>query len=278
MSTTVTVSKDEIGEKAFDIANLIGLLDENGDLQTDWFGNPATQLEAAPGRAKALIQTIQSFLGPKAETNAPVFTGAEWYEIRNPSTGNATGFYVVTPQAADAGGLVGLGIQHAIAVGNLSIDFYVFIPIFRINNGGEPDRLSLRENSSSIQWTTIFVNQPNLVARIGLLDEWPSGGSIEVTVNGQLPPITVMTHAGQAPEEINDAIVAGLQARRYVVSVTGYYLVVQQDPSRHSITKVSFRSTDPTLVRSEVRLELLSFTPPPPPPSDNEGPPGGMHL
>ena len=138
MSTPVTVSKDEIGEKAFDIANLIGLLDKNGDLQTDWFGNPATQLEAAPGRAKALIQTMQSFIGPKAETNAPVFTGAEWYEIQNPSTGNATGFYVVTPPAADAGGLLGLGIQHAIAVGNLSIDFYVFIPVFRINNGGEP--------------------------------------------------------------------------------------------------------------------------------------------
>jgi hypothetical protein len=139
MSTSVTVSKDEIGEKAFDIATLIGLLDENGDLQTDWFSSPLTQLEAAPGRAKTLIQSIQSFLGPRAETNAPVFTGAEWYEIRNPSTGNATGFYVVTPPAADAGGLVGLGIQHAIAVGNLSIDFYVFIPVFRINNGHEPD-------------------------------------------------------------------------------------------------------------------------------------------
>ena len=139
MSNTVTVSKDEIGEKAFDIATLIGLLDENGNLQTDWFSSPLTHLEAAPGRAKTLIQSIQSFLAPRSETNAPVFTGAEWYEIRNPSTGNATGFYVVTPQAADAGGLVGLGIQHAIAVGNLSIDFYAFIPVFRINNGGEPD-------------------------------------------------------------------------------------------------------------------------------------------
>ncbi|HWY29309.1 MAG TPA: DUF6603 domain-containing protein, partial [Candidatus Acidoferrum sp.] len=139
MSNTVTVSKDEIGEKAFDIATLIGLLDENGNLQTDWFSSPLTHLEAAPGRAKALIQSIQSFLAPRSETNAPVFTGAEWYEIRNPSTGNATGFYVVTPQAADAGGLVGLGVQHAIAVGNLSIDFYAFIPVFRINNGGEPD-------------------------------------------------------------------------------------------------------------------------------------------
>jgi hypothetical protein len=139
MSTPVTVSKDEIGEKAFDIATLIGLLDQNGDLQTDWFSSPVTQLESAPGRAKALIQTIQSFLCPRAETNVPVFTGAEWYEIRNPSTGNATGFYVVTPPAADAGGLVGLGVQQAIAVGNLSIDFYVFIPVFRINNGREPD-------------------------------------------------------------------------------------------------------------------------------------------
>jgi hypothetical protein len=102
MSTSVTVSKDEIGEKAFDIATLIGLLDENGDLQTDWFSSPLTQLEAAPGRAKTLIQSIQSFLGPRAETNAPVFTGAEWYEIRNPSTGNATGFYVVTPEDSSA--------------------------------------------------------------------------------------------------------------------------------------------------------------------------------
>ena len=139
MSAAVTVSKDEIGEKAFDIATLIGLLDENGDLQPDWFSSPLTQLEETPGRAKTLIRSIQSFLAPRAETNAPVFTGAEWYEIRNPSTGNATGFYVVTPPAADAGGLVGLGIQHAIAVGNLSIDFYAFIPVFRINNGGEPD-------------------------------------------------------------------------------------------------------------------------------------------
>lgn len=148
--STITVSKDQIGVEAFEVAILMGLLNQNGDLQTDWFSNPATQLVAAPGRAKALIETLQTFLGPQSSTNAPVFTGAEWYEIQNPSTGAATGFYVVTPPAADAGGLVGLGIQHAITVGNLSIVFYAFIPVFQINNGSNPDFVLINSTPAKV--------------------------------------------------------------------------------------------------------------------------------
>lgn len=150
MSTTINVSKQDIGEVAFDIANLIGLLNESGDLQTDWFTNPATQLEAAPGRAKSLIQTIQAFLGPQSDINAPVFSGAEWRQAPNPSTGNPTPLYIVTPAATDAGGLMGVGFEHSISVGNLTIIFYVFVPLFDINNGANPDFVLVNSTASKV--------------------------------------------------------------------------------------------------------------------------------
>ncbi len=180
--STITVSQTDIGAEAFDVGVLMGLLDEAGVVQTGWFANPATQLKAAPGRAKALIQTIQTFAGPQAATSAPVFTGAEWYEIQNPSTGSASGFYIVTPPATDAGGLVGLGLQHAVTVGNLSIDFYLFVPLFQINNGSDPDFVLVNSAPGKVSPIKVGVDASCTVP----LDAGSAGQFTDFTVEGDI--------------------------------------------------------------------------------------------
>lgn len=139
MSGTITVAKDEIGAEAFAIGQLVGLLDANGVLQVSWFANPAAALEAAPGRIEALVTTLQYVLGPKESLSEPVFPGAQWYAIPNPSaSGGTTGFCAVLPPAQPQDGDLGLGFEHQFAVGNLTINFYAYVPLFHLVNGGTP--------------------------------------------------------------------------------------------------------------------------------------------
>lgn len=182
MSANIIVSKDDIGAEAFTVANLMGLLNEQGQLLTSWFSNPAIQLQAAPGRAKALIETLQTFLGPEATTNAPVFPGAQWYQLQNPSSGEATGFYIVTPPASDAGGLVGLGIQHAITVGNLTIDFYAFAPVFKINNGSSPDFVLINTTPGKVSPIRIGLD----AVSTAILDAGDAGTFTDFTVEADI--------------------------------------------------------------------------------------------
>jgi len=152
----------------------------------------------------------------------------------------------------------------------------------------EPYRFFLRENDPSIQWTRVTVNRPNLVARIARAVEYGGdghgngGGTIEVVINGQKPPIVVTT-TNRTPEDIDWDLSAGLLARGYVVNEEANYITVTRDSARHGITQVSYRCTDPVIVHSELRLELISVVPPqwvplpPSPPPDTLPPPGGMH-
>jgi hypothetical protein len=139
MSGTITVTRADVGDEAFVIGQLIGLLDANGVLQTNWFENPATAIEAAPGRVEALVNTLRAVLGPQAAVSAPVFSGATWYAIPDPSAaGGTTGFCVVLPPAQPQDGDLGLGFQHQLAIGDLTINLYVYVPLFTLVNGGTP--------------------------------------------------------------------------------------------------------------------------------------------
>ncbi|MCY0094901.1 DUF6603 domain-containing protein [Hoeflea ulvae] len=150
MSDTITITQEEIGAEAFTIAQLIGLLDASGALQIEWFENPAAALEAAPGRVEALVETLHYVLGPKADVNEPVFAGAEWYAIPNPSSsGGETGFYAVLPPAQPQDGNLGAGYEHQFAIGNLTINFYAYIPLFELINGGTPKFTLFGDNAKS---------------------------------------------------------------------------------------------------------------------------------
>lgn len=137
MSGTITVTSAEIGENAFLIGQLIGLLDANGVLQTSWFENPAAAIEAAPGRVETLVQTLQLVLGAPAPVSEPVFPEASWYALTNPAeSGGTTGFCAVLPPAKPQDGDLGVGYQHQLTVGDLTINFYAYVPLFTLVNGG----------------------------------------------------------------------------------------------------------------------------------------------
>lgn len=129
-------------------------------------------------------------------------------------------------------------------------------------DGSEVDSLFLRENDPNIQWTTLQVQRPGMVARIGEIQEAPSGGIISVRLNDRLPPIDVETTGMQAAD-VNSGLVGSIMFRGFRVRHESPYIVVSFDRNNggSSLTKVSFRSTDPQIVRSELRLE---------PPSEGE--------
>lgn len=126
------------------------------------------------------------------------------------------------------------------------------IQILRLDNT-EVDSLFLRENDPSIQWTKLEVLRAGLVAKIGEIQEHPSSGFISVTLNNR--PIVVQT-AGLDPAGANAALVAQIRNNGFVVTHEPPYIVVWFDRSAGlTLTQVGFRSMDPLITRSELRLE-----------------------
>lgn len=126
------------------------------------------------------------------------------------------------------------------------------------NDGSEADKLFLRENDPHIQWTTISVNRPGLVGRIKVVSEAPSPVTepshlVSIAIN-DLPPVVVTTNGLQATE-VNNALVAELAAEGYIVEQDFGWIIVSSDYLAQEVTKVSFRSTDPAIVTSELRIE-----------------------
>jgi len=137
------------------------------------------------------------------------------------------------------------------------------------NGSTEPYRFRLKENDPHIQWTRVHVDRPDLVGRIALLDEnFTSTGYIQVTIN-QLTPVQVTT-TGLAASKVDSLLITALVRQHYDIQVESAYIVVLHDPTGATVRSVSYRTTDPQIVSSELRIEPLNPPPgqtgPPPPP------------
>jgi hypothetical protein len=113
------------------------------------------------------------------------------------------------------------------------------------------------------------VDRPDLVGRIALLDEnFTSTGYIQVTIN-QLTPVQVTT-TGLAASKVDSLLITALVRQHYDIQVESAYIVVLHDPTGATVRSVSYRTTDPQIVSSELRIEPLNPPPgqtgPPPPP------------
>ncbi|HUI30577.1 MAG TPA: DUF6603 domain-containing protein [Candidatus Acidoferrales bacterium] len=133
------VSTENLQDDVLAIGVLIGLLSKNGDtydVNLDWFKNPPSYLDAIGQHIDRLTFLLNEFIGPGIQNPPPVFSGAEWYQIPNPSSEKKTPFFIVAPNPDTTGGDLGLGLLTSIQSDDLTIDVYTYIPFFTYSSSG----------------------------------------------------------------------------------------------------------------------------------------------
>jgi hypothetical protein len=118
----------------------------------------------------------------------------------------------------------------------------------------EIERLHFWENYPEITWMEIYVEQPNLIARIGEMTGTPAGGQIIVTLNGRIVPVD--TAFTDTASDVNQALVVAIAGARFKVAYDRPYIkVIRDELFDVGLTRVAFESTDSGIVQSEVYLE-----------------------
>jgi hypothetical protein len=131
----------------------------------------------------------------------------------------------------------------------------VGLRIVRAEDSSEIERLRFLETYPGLTWTAIEVDQPDLVAIITEIDEAPSSGLIELTLNGRVVP-AVNTAFYANPRQVSFALVAAIEQAGFDVTYQRPYITVIHDNVNDAgLTRIRFRSTDPAIVRSEIALE-----------------------
>ena len=153
-------SFDELSEIVGAVGELAGLLKRDGNgytVDTAWFEAPVDTLADMGGRLGALVALVDALLQPAAPQPPAVPTDARWYPIPNPKTGAKTAFHVVTPSPDDTSGQIGLGVLCPYTVGDVTLQAYVYAPLFGFDPRGahpafggtsNPWRLGLRATTS----------------------------------------------------------------------------------------------------------------------------------
>jgi hypothetical protein len=217
-----------------------------GGSECDTAWNPSNACEAEPGDTiYDLLRCLAEWIDPTFSCrNFPPVSWVPGDGIRDLSRDPSTNDCAVLNERSDF--TVNL-------IGNPPIG----LSIIR-RDGQEPEKLLLRENDSNIQWTTLQVNRANLVARIGEVTEFPSGGTISLWINASEPGDAIDVPTGRlvTPEAINQALVRAIESRGFVVRRSEGYIFVSASGSdpEGGIRYVSFRSTDPEIQRSDLFL------------------------
>src|SRR5947209_4746430 len=139
------VAPQDLGNDVLALGELLGILAPDGansaKVDTAWFSGAVTSMDQIGSRLRYLVQIIDSILGPPladpprlqlapgdpASTSTP---GLNWYPIPNPSTGGTTPFCLVASPPFEPSGQIGLGVDHRISLGALTIQAYVYVPLF----------------------------------------------------------------------------------------------------------------------------------------------------
>src|SRR4051812_42406679 len=184
------IDSGDLSSSVLALGELVGLLEPSGGgatVNTDWFGNPLGSLETINTRLSNLVTLIDGVLGPAISNGPDVFTGAQWYPIPNPATGDTTPFCVVTPPVSASSGQIGLGVLCPFQVGTLTIDAFAYVPLFSFSSGGATFIADSGANPSQIG---LFVtnSEPfsvNGVTFTALKIE------AEIYLNGQVPSLNL---------------------------------------------------------------------------------------
>lgn len=122
----------------------------------------------------------------------------------------------------------------------------------------EPAMMKLIEDSHTINVTAVSVNRPGLSAYIHELEGVPAGGVVQLTINKIAVP-AVNTTAGSSLANLNQQLVSNLESAGFNAEYEPPYIILM--PVGPNITRVSLRSTDPGIYKSEIAL-VPQATPP----------------
>jgi hypothetical protein len=123
--------------KVSNLGQLIGLIQQNGQINSGWFSNALAELEHIPRHIPELLQLIEDVFGPASKTRG--LPGGGWYSIPNPTDGmSPTNFYLVAPPPTKTGGPVqsaqiGIGVMKQTGYQGLSFVAYGYVPVFHLS-------------------------------------------------------------------------------------------------------------------------------------------------
>lgn len=178
---------NNLGTEVNAIGRFIGLL-KGGDgdvtVNTDWFGDPVTELEQVGTRLNDLVALIEAILGPGVTKPPDVFPKAQWYSIPDPTLGSGTVFHVVATSSTETGGQIGLGVLYPVQLGSLTIDAYLYVPFFSYAQGSQPSFITASASdpcqiglyltaSDKFQVNGVSFTAMNVEAEIYLADKAP---------------------------------------------------------------------------------------------------------
>jgi hypothetical protein len=124
-------------------------------------------------------------------------------------------------------------------------------------DGSEIDRLYWWEDDPNIKMNFITVNQPGLVGRIAAVSERPSrmGGLIKLEVNGtQLPAAGIPTGLYNKASKLTDEILVQIRRHFHAIVIDDYIYITQESSTGAGITSITWESTDPSIVSTDLAL------------------------
>jgi hypothetical protein len=133
------IDSGDLGTDVVSLGELLGVLtssDGSVSVNEGWFKDPLSSLEQIPDRLDTLVSIVNSVLGPALTDGPDVFSSAQWLPLPNPETGTPTPIYLVTSPGSAASGQVGLGVDVPIGIGNLTIQAFFYLPLFRYGPSG----------------------------------------------------------------------------------------------------------------------------------------------
>ncbi len=134
-------SLNQISDSVLDLGRLIGLLKNNDTVNIGWFNTPVDSLETINTRLALLVATFYDVLDSPI-TDSPIID-TYWLQIKDPlNTSDKLPYYIVLPKQGAAAGTIGMGTILPYTPNNVTVDVYVFIPLFNYDDAGAQFLLS----------------------------------------------------------------------------------------------------------------------------------------
>ena len=137
------INETTLDQNAVAIGVLIGLLSRadggNLSVNTEWFSDPVSEIEAGPTRVNEIVSLLTMYF-PQMDGAGYTLTGSDeqWLDIYGGTDDTPTGFCLVIPKAGSSEGTIALGVFTQVSVAELTISLYAQLPLFYLKTGHPP--------------------------------------------------------------------------------------------------------------------------------------------
>ncbi len=126
---------NQISDSVLDLGQFIGLLQNNDAVNIAWFDTPINSLETIDSRLALLVSTFYDVLDSPIKD--PPISGTYWLQIENPiDDSDKLPYYIVLPKKGAASGTIGMGTILPYTVNFVTVNVYVYIPLFYFDASG----------------------------------------------------------------------------------------------------------------------------------------------